>query len=199
MPKKEQSNVDPFCFHYPAGATIVTSHSQGKDNAMAVAWHTAISREPPIYCVSISPERFSHGLIVESGEYVVNFMPYEKGVLVASVAGCSGRDLDKFPALEIAARPGSQVKAPVLEDAIAAYECRVIERYPLGDHDLFVGEIVAVHLEESAFTDEGRLDLEKARPFVYLGADRYATVAWPVHLDAKALVTECLKRALQDS
>jgi flavin reductase (DIM6/NTAB) family NADH-FMN oxidoreductase RutF len=195
MPKKEQSNVDPFCFHYPAGATIVTSHSQGKDNAMAVAWHTAISREPPYYCVSISPARFTHGLIVESGEFVVNFMPYEKGVLLASTAGCSGRDQDKFSLFGIAARPGSHVKAPVLDDAFAAYECRVTERHPIGDHDLFVGEILAVHWDESVFGDDGKFDLDKGRPFVYLGQDRYATAAWPVHLDAKALVEECFKRA----
>jgi flavin reductase (DIM6/NTAB) family NADH-FMN oxidoreductase RutF len=199
MDKTVKSDIAPFCFHYPAGATIVTSHTHGRDNAMAVAWHTAVSREPPLYTVSISPRRFTHGLIVESGEFVVNFMPYENGELVALVAGCSGREVDKFLSFQITASPGSRVKAPVLGDAFAAYECRVVGRHSYGDHDLFVGEIQAVHWKESAFTPDGRLDLEQVDPIVYYGADRYSTTARLVHLDAKALARESLERAPEDS
>ena len=188
MTKTVRSEVDPFYFHYPAGATIVTSHARGRDNAMAVAWHTAVSHDPSYYAVSISPKRFSHGLIMESGEFAVNFMPYEKGDLVALVAGCSGRDVDKFPKFQISASPGTRVKAPVLTDAFAAYECRIVGRHPYGDHDLFVGEVLAAQWEASAFTSDGRLDLERVSPFVYMGEDRYATVARPVHLDREALV-----------
>ena len=192
MTKKVQAGVDSFYFHYPAGATIVTSHARGRDNAMAVAWHSAISREPPYYIVSISQKRFTHGLIVESGEFVINFVPYERGDLVALVAGCSGRDVDKFRSFGIAAQPGSRTKAPVLEDAFAAYECRVIGCHTYGDHDLFVGEVLAVHWEASAFTGEGWLDLERVSPIVYMGEDRYATATRLEHLDRKALVRQAL-------
>jgi flavin reductase (DIM6/NTAB) family NADH-FMN oxidoreductase RutF len=125
---------DPFNFHYPAGATVVTSHASGRDNSVAVAWHTAISRYPAIYAVSISHKRFSHGLIAETGEFVVNFMPVEHAELVALVAGCSGRNVDKFDAFQIAALRGSQVETPVLEDVFAAYESRVTGRHAYGDH-----------------------------------------------------------------
>ncbi len=101
MSKIVQSQADTFYYHYPAAATIVTSHARGRDNAMAVAWHTAVSHHPGIYLVSLSAKRFTHELIVESGEFVVNFMPREKGELVALVAACSGRDVDKFRAFEI--------------------------------------------------------------------------------------------------
>lgn len=192
MTKIVQPDVDPFYFHYPAGATIVTSHAHGRDNAMAVAWHSAISREPPYYVVSISPKRFTHGLLVESGEFVVNFMPADQGNLVALVAGCSGRDVDKFDAFRIAAHPGSQVSAPVLATAFASYECRVAERHTYGDHDLFVAEVVAVQWEESAFADDGMLDLERISPIVYMGEDRYAGATRPVHIDREALTRATL-------
>ena len=199
MAKKVQFDVEPFYFHYPAGATIVTSHAQDRDNAMAVAWHTAISHQPPYYIVSISQKRFTHGLIMESEEFVVNFVPYEKGELVALVAGCSGREVDKFRTFQIAACPGSRVKAPVLADAFAAYECRVVEHHTYGDHDLFVGEVLAVQWEASAFTSDGRLDLEQACPIVYMGEDRYATAARLVHLNREALASAALKTARQGS
>ena len=193
MTKVVQSKVEPFYFHYPAGATIVTSHARGKDNAMAVAWHTAVSHYPPYYVVSISPKRFTHELVVASGEFAVNFVPYEKGELVALVAGCSGRDMDKFKAFQIAAHPGSQVKAPILEDAFAAYECRVVGCHTYGDHDLFIGEIVGVQWEESAFTSDGRLDLERVHPTVYYGEDWYSTAARPVYLEREALARKALE------
>ncbi len=188
MAKTVRTDVDPFFFHYPANATIVTSHARGRDNAMAVAWHTAVSRKPTIYLVSISPKRFTFELVVESGEFVVNFMPRNQGELVAMVAGCSGRDVDKFQALQIASKPGSRVKAAVLEGSHAAYECRLVDRHSYGDHDLFVGEVVAVQWEASAFTSEGLLDVERVPPIVYLGEDRYATAVGNDYLDREALI-----------
>jgi len=193
MTRIVQSEVEPFYFHYPAGATIVTSHARGRDNAMAVAWHTAVSHHPGYYLVSLSPKRFTHELIVESGEFVVNFIPSEKGKLVALVAGCSGRDVDKFSAFQIAADPGSRVKAPVLTDAFAAYECRLVERHTYGDHDLFVGEVLAVQWEDSAFQSGGRLDLERVSPIVYMGEDHYATASQTFHLDRQALTQAALE------
>ena len=195
MSKIVQSEIDNYYFHYPAGATIVTSHANGRDNAMAVAWHGAVSHHPPLYYVSISPRRFTHQLLVESGEFVVNFMSQEKGELVAMVAGCTGRDVDKVSAFQIAGDRGSRVGALVLTDAHAAYECRVVDRRTYGDHVLFMGEVLAVQWEPSAFSNDGRLNLERASPIVYMGEDRYATAVGDVLLEREALVRAALETA----
>ena len=188
MTKTVRTNTDPFQFHYPASATIVTSRGRGRDNAMAVAWHTAASRKPTIYLVSISPKRFTFDLIVESGEFVVNFMPRDQGDLVAMVAGCSGRDVDKFREFQIASTPGSKVGAAVLETAFAAYECKLVGRHTYGDHDLFVGEVVAVQWEASAFDADLIHDVERVPPLMYLGEDHYGTTIGSDYLDREALV-----------
>ena len=186
---------EPFNFHYPSGATIVTSHARGRDNAMAVAWHVAISRDPAYYAICISPNRFTHSLISETGEFVVNFMPKERNDLVATVAGCSGRDVDKFRSFKIAASQGSRVKAQVLEDAFAAFECRVVGHHPYGDHDIFVGAVLAVQFEAAAFKQDGRLlDLERVKPILYMGNDRYTTTGdGSVHIEREALVKAAMK------
>ncbi len=161
---------------------------------MAAAWHSAMSRDPPYYLVSISPKRFTHRLVIESGEFVVNFMPGEKGDLVAAVGGCSGRDVNKFTALGIEACLGSQVAVPVLKDALASYECRVIDHHTYGDHELFVGEILAVQYEPSAYDEGLVLDLDRKRPILYMGADYYSTAGLGMFLDGKALVRSALAK-----
>ena len=177
---------------------MVTSHAHDRDNIMAVAWHTAISRDPAYYAVSISPKRYSHDLITDTGEFVVNFMPVEQAKLTALVASCSGREVNKFRVFQIEAHQGSQVKAPILEDAFAAYECRVTGRHSYGDHDIFVGEILAVHFEASLFQDDGRLDLQRVSPIVYMGADWYTSLEkGPFRLDRKTLVDATLGESLQ--
>ena len=196
MEKAVTERMDSFYHHYPAVATIVTSHAGGRDNAMAVAWHCALSRQPPVYMVAISPKRFSHGLIVESGEFAVNFIPYASAKLVALVGGCSGRDVDKLKAFGLACVPSHKVKAPVLEAAYAAYECRVVGRHATGDHDAFFGEIVAVHHRPAAYGSGRVMDLEQMQPILYLGDDLYTVVSTeaPVCLERQSLVRGALGR-----
>ena len=83
MTKAIRDGAGKFSYHYPFHATIVTSHSKGKDNAMAVAWHAPISMNPPLYGVSISPRRFTLAQILESKAFAVNFMPLRYAELIA--------------------------------------------------------------------------------------------------------------------
>jgi flavin reductase (DIM6/NTAB) family NADH-FMN oxidoreductase RutF len=66
--------------------------------------------------------------------------------------------------------------APVLHDAYAAYECKLLDSKPYGDHVWIVGEIVAVHFLEEAFTAAGVLHIDKTRPLLYIGSDTYASI-----------------------
>ena len=77
MAKVITEGVGAFSHHYPRVATIVTAQAGGKENAMAVAWHTSISLNPPLYGISVAPGRFTYQLIVDSKEFGVNFLPFE--------------------------------------------------------------------------------------------------------------------------
>ncbi len=177
MTKVVSEGIGTFSQHYPRVATIVTAQAKGKANAMAVAWHLVISVNPPLYGVSIAPKRFTHQLIVDSKEFGVNFLPFEMTELVASVGGSSGREMDKFQEFNIALDKPVKTAVPILKDAYAAYECKLVDDKLYGDHRLFVGEIVAVHWLEEAFTPEGTLDLDKVSPALFLGQERYLTTA----------------------
>jgi flavin reductase (DIM6/NTAB) family NADH-FMN oxidoreductase RutF len=177
MAKRRVEGDGGFSHHYPRLATIVTSHARGRDNAMAVAWHAPLSFNPPLIGVAITPKRFSYKLILEAGEFGINFLPLEKAELIAAVGGSSGGEGDKFHKFRIKKEQPLKTSVPILEDAYASYECKLIEHRTYGDHEWFVGEVVATHFSEEAFTENGLLDLGRIAPALYLGAELYATTA----------------------
>lgn len=177
MAKVISEGIGVFCQHYPKVVAIVTAQAQGKDNAMAAAWHTAISRNPPIYGVSISSKRWTYQLIIDSKEFGINFLPFEAAELVASVGSTSGQQIDKFHKFNIAKDKPVKTKVPILKAAYAAYECRLVDDRDYGDHRFLVGEIVAIHLQPEAFTPEETLDFNKVSPVLYLGRELYVTTS----------------------
>ncbi len=177
MAKVISEGVGAFYHHYPRVAAIVTAHAEGKSNAMAVAWHMPISFSPPLYGISISPKRFTYQLIVDSKEFGVNFLPFDRAELVASVGGSKGQEVDKFHRFNIARDKSVKTAVPILKDAYAAYECQLVDDRSYGGHRLLIGEIVAVHLLKEAFAPEEVLDLNKVSPILYLGHELYLTTS----------------------
>jgi len=165
--------VGKFYQHYPSVAAVVTARAGEKANAMAAAWHSSLSFEPPLYGVAISPKRFTHDLLLEAGEFGVNFLPFEKAAIIAAVGGSTGREVDKFQAFKIAEEKPVTTSVPILAEAYAAYECKLVSHHTFGDHTWFVGEILRVHLLEEVLTEEGVLNLERVAPALYLGAELY--------------------------
>lgn len=187
MAKAISEDIGAYYHHYPRVAAIVTAQAKGKENAMAVAWHTSISFEPPLYGVAIAPKRFTYQLIIDSREFGVNFLPFAKAELVAAVGGSGGWEVDKFRQFGIAREKPVKTQVPILKDAYAAYECKLVDDRLYGDHRLLVGEIVVVHLLEGVFTPEETLDLAKVSPILYLGSERYVTTSGKMikYLDRK--------------
>ena len=177
MGKEVSEDIGSYYHHYPRLAAIVTVHSGGKDNAMAAAWHTPLSFNPPLYGVAIAAKRFTYQLIARSREFAINFVPASRVELVAAVGGSKGGQVDKFAAFNIAKDKSVKTGAPVLADAYAAYECKLVDDRPYGDHQLLVGEIVAVHYRSEAFIEDEILNLDVVTPVLYLGRDCYITEA----------------------
>ncbi len=175
MAKITVEEVGRFSQQYTRAAVVVTAQAKGRKNAMAVAWHTSVSFEPPLYSIAISPRRFTYQLIIESKEFGINFLPLKAAELIASVGGSRGQEADKFQGFNIAQDKPLKTAVPILEVAYAAYECKLVDDRSYGDHQLLVGEVVAVHMAEEAFTAEGVLDLNQVSPALYLGRDFYVT------------------------
>ncbi len=175
MPKIVTEAIAKFSQHYPKVAAIITASTRDRHTAMTAAWHSSISLKPPLYGIAIASKRFTYQLIIESQEFGINFVPLEKASLAAAIGGTSGQQIDKFERFNIEKEKPVKTASPILKDAYAAYECKLVDSRPYGDHLWVVGEIVAVHLLEEAFSSSEVLDLNKIKPLLYLGSDFYAS------------------------
>jgi flavin reductase (DIM6/NTAB) family NADH-FMN oxidoreductase RutF len=173
MKKTVSDNIGAFYQHYPRVAVVVTASAGGRDNAMTIAWHTSVSKNPPLYGVAVSPNHFTYSLIARSKQFGVNFLADDKAEIVAALGGSKGSQLDKFSEFSVARDDAKEIDVPILKDAYAAFECRLVDDRLYGDHKLLVGEVVAVHTAEDAFMENGVLDVEKISPTLYLGGEIY--------------------------
>jgi flavin reductase (DIM6/NTAB) family NADH-FMN oxidoreductase RutF len=177
MKDRHAKDVGQFYYHVPWPVAVVAVHCEGRDNAMAAAWHAPISFDPPLYGISISPKRHTCDLIRKAREFTANFMPLESAELIAAVGGSTGREIDKFEEFELEREAPLEVSSPILAAAYAAYECILHNEETYGDHQLFVGRIVAVHYASAFQMPDGTTDPDAAEPTLYLGGEVYATVA----------------------
>lgn len=173
--KKIITEIKKFQYFYPYTVAIVGAQAGKRINYMACAWHTALSFEPPLFGILISKKRLTHQLISEAREFTANFISFDKVKLSAQMGRKSGHEIDKIKEFQVKLSPSKIIKSPLLEEAYVSFECKVADIKVYGDHDLFVGEVLAIHEDES-FSAEGVLDTGKIHPLLYLGSDFYITI-----------------------
>ena len=161
----------PSTYLYPVPVILATCGIE-KPNIITLAWVGTVCSDPPMVGISVRPNRHSHGLIEKTGEFVIN-IPGEDLLEVADRCGhVSGRDVDKFAAFGLTPEPATEVKTPLIAECHVNLECRVAQKIPLGAHDLFLAEVVAVHVDEDVLDESGRrIDYDKAKPFVLTFAE----------------------------
>ncbi|MCJ7613370.1 flavin reductase family protein, partial [Candidatus Bathyarchaeota archaeon] len=79
----------------------------------------------------------------------------------------SGKNVDKFSKTQLTQEQATKVKAPLIRECPVNMECILKDRLPLGAHDIFLGEIVQVHVDEDILDEKGNIDFTKADPFTY--------------------------------
>ncbi len=174
--KTIKTQLEKFQYFYPYTVALVGAKTEKKTNFMSCAWHTALSFEPPLFGVLISKKRFTHQIITKAREFTVNFIRKNQVMLSARYGRKSGFDLDKIEHFPLKLAPSKIIRSPIIDDAYACFECKLIDIRPYGDHDLFVGEVLAIHEEKDCFNEEGVLNSQNVQPLLYLGSDFYLSV-----------------------
>lgn len=152
----------------PVPVALITSvNDQGRSNIITLAWVGVVCSTPPMLSIAVRPERFSHDMIRNTGQFVIN-LPSVEQLWAADYCGSrSGRDEDKFAALGLTPVAASEVKPPLIGECPINIECVVRHQLALGSHDLFIGEVVALHVDESILDEAGNLSDAGARLIVY--------------------------------
>lgn len=166
MRKKE---VDPsVTLFYPAPIALVTCSRKGDDpNIITIAWTGVVSSEPPTVGVSIRPSRHSHELIYSSREFGINFPKKEDLEKVDFCGVASGKKVNKFEKCGYTPFRGKEIHTPLIKECPVNLECVVSDTLDLGSHTLFLGKVVAAHVDEDLWED-GTLNVMETQPLVYL-------------------------------
>jgi flavin reductase (DIM6/NTAB) family NADH-FMN oxidoreductase RutF len=170
-----RKNLPPTPLLFPTPVVLVTCVDEaGKSNIITLAWVGVVNSEPPMIGISIRPGRYSHACVRRSKEFVVN-LPSEEMVRKVDACGVlSGKETDKFASMEWNEISAHRVKAPLIDECPVQMECEVKEILSLGSHDLFLAEVVALHVKEEVQNEKGRIDILKALPLVFCpGANEY--------------------------
>jgi len=151
----------------PVPVVMVSCGSMEEKNIVTIAWTGIINSEPPITYVSVRKSRHSHQLIEKSGEFVINLCT-EQLAKAADYCGVrTGKEVDKFKEQRLTPIQGEVVGCPMIEESPVNLECKVLEIKSYPTHDMFVAEIVRVHVDEKLMNKEGRLQIEKAGLICY--------------------------------
>ena len=146
----------------PVPKTLVSCRDKnGRNNALVVGFAANVSLDPAMVMVGIVPTRYSHHMVKESGCFVINLPKKGYENEYNYLGSASGRDEDKFEKMNIQWKDAEYVNAPIMTDCPVSIECSVIESTTPGTHELFIGKVEAVHVDEEYLDDKGNILWDK--------------------------------------
>ena len=158
----------------PGPVALVSTLYRDQPNAMTAGWLLPLSLSPTHVGVAVQPSRLTHEFITRSEQFALNFPTLD---LIAAVHTCgmaSGREGDKFVVAGLTPQDALEIEAPLVAECVGHIECGVVDRHSFGDHDLFVGRVLAVQALDEAFDGFWLPETDAGRLLHHLGADRYA-------------------------
>ena len=170
----EKISFKPGNMLYPLPVVMVSvADKEGNSDIVTVAWAGTICTNPPMVSISVRPERFSHHMLMETGEFVINLTTKELAFATDYCGVKSGRDVDKWKEMNLTPVMGKVVKVPCIAESPVNIECKVVKVEKLGSHDMFVAEVVAVQVDDAYMDEKNSFHLSNANPIVYSHGEYY--------------------------
>jgi flavin reductase (DIM6/NTAB) family NADH-FMN oxidoreductase RutF len=160
---------------YPVPAVMVSCGDKPENyNIITISWTGTINTDPAMCYISIRPSRHSYDIIKRTKEFVINLTTKDLAYQTDWCGVKSGKDFDKFKEMKLTPEASGLIKAPMIKECPISIECRVTEIKPLGSHDMFIAEVLAVHAEERLIDKKtGALDLRQTNPLTYIHGSYY--------------------------
>lgn len=160
---------------YPLPAVMVSCQRPGeKANIITIAWTGTVCTNPAMVYISVRPERYSYGIIRETGEFVINLTTEELAHATDVCGVRSGRNMDKFAELHLAEEKSQQISAPGIAESPVNIECKVEQVLELGSHHMFLAKVLAVHVNEELLDENGKFHLNAAKMLTYSHGEYHA-------------------------
>lgn len=143
VPLVDAAHLRQFAGRFATGVAIIGCRdSQGEFKGLVVNSVTALSLDPPLYLVCLDKKSNTLPAVVESGVFSINFLSDRQ---VDTSRHFASKTADKFAAIDVVCGPGG---APLIDGALASCECKVVNVYPGGDHEIVVGAVDQVRIGE---------------------------------------------------
>ena len=169
--KRAYHTIPPATMLNPTPVVLVSCAEKDHPeirNMVTVAWAGTVNSEPPMVSISLKKERYSHGLILRSGEFVINLVDAAMCRAVDYCGVRSGRVVDKAKETGLRYEPAEKMRfAPAVAGAPARISCRVSRQIELGSHDLFLAKVEAVQVREDLMDENSAIHLERASMVAY--------------------------------
>lgn len=160
-------------FIYPIPAVMVSCGTMEESNIITVAWTGILNTNPAMCYISVRPERYSHDIIKENGEFAINLTTRQLAYAADWCGVKSGRDVDKFKEMKLTKEKANIISVPLIKESPVSVECKVKEIVPLGSHDMFVAEIVTIDADEKYIDEKGAFDISKCDLIAYANGGYY--------------------------
>lgn len=160
-------------FIYPIPAVMVSCGTMEESNIITVAWTGILNTNPAMCYISVRPERYSHDIIKKNGEFAINLTTRQLAYATDWCGVKSGRDVDKFKEMKLTKERANIIKAPLIKECPVSVECKVKEIVPLGSHDMFIAEIVAIDADEKYIDEKGAFNISKCDLIAYANGGYY--------------------------
>lgn len=159
----------PGTLIYPLPAVMVScGDAPDNYNIITIAWTGTVCSDPPMCYISLRHQRHSYPIIKRTGEFVINLTTAQLAHATDWCGVRSGKDHNKFAEMHLTPQPAQIVKAPLIAESPLNIECQVVDIRPLGSHDMFLANVVAVNAEEKLIDKAtGAFQLNHAQPLAF--------------------------------
>ena len=147
--KKDFPTHDVRRFLEPGPIVLVSSADKDQTNIMTMGWYMLMEFTPSLIGCCISAANHSFEMVRRSGQCVINIPTVDLAPEVVRIGNSSGRDIDKFAEFGLTPRPGTHVRAPLIEECYANFECRLADSSWVRKYNVFVFEVVKAHVAVS--------------------------------------------------
>lgn len=145
--QKKSTVAEVWQRKYPEQVVLaITRADDGRTNVMAVGWVAIVSDEPAMYMLGIDDNAYTLELIRKNKEFVIAFPSKAMAKETLYFGTVHGHNIDKGAESGLEFVPASQVNVPLLADAVANMECKLVTEYRPGNCPLVVGEVIASHV-----------------------------------------------------
>ncbi len=143
-------------------------------NIITIGWTGILSSQPPRTYISVRPERHSHKLLMERGEFVINLTTRDMAWAVDYAGIYTGAKVDKWEKCSLTKVESKEVAVPTIAESPLSLECKVYKVESMGTHDVFFADIVSVSADERILDEKGRLMLDRADLLAYAHGEYFA-------------------------